>query len=112
VVLWLSLVSPGAYIVILPPDYESNNSYPLVLTLHGSGSNEIEHGRIVEELGRAGVIYAAVRAFGALSVVAGTRKPAFTAWPADTGRSFEPARAGPNVSRGRSPDGSIYRSYI
>ena len=86
--------TPGAYIVMLPPDYEtSNKSYPLCIILHGSGSTEIEHGRIVDELGRDGVIYAAVRApFAALSVVAGTRKPAFTAWPAEEGRNFEPAR--------------------
>jgi len=86
--------SLGTYVVMLPPDYEkSNKTYPLVLILHGSGSNEIEHGRIVDEFGRDGVIYAAVRApFPALSVVADLKKPAFTAWPAEAGRSFEPAR--------------------
>jgi predicted esterase len=86
--------SLGTYVVMLPPDYEkSNKTYPLVLILHGSGSNEIEHGRIVDNFGRDGVIYAAVRApFPALSVVADLKKPAFTAWPAEAGRSFEPAR--------------------
>jgi predicted esterase len=86
--------SLGTYVVMLPPDYEtSTRSYPLCIILHGSGSNEMEHGRIVDDFGRDGVIYAAVRApFAALNVVAGTRKPAYTAWPAEAGRSFEPAR--------------------
>jgi predicted esterase len=87
--------SLGTYVVMLPPDYEKSpgKTYPLVLILHGSGSNEIEHGRMVDDMGRDGVIYAAVRApFPALAVVADLKKPAFTAWPAEAGRSFEPAR--------------------
>ncbi|MBI4471956.1 MAG: hypothetical protein HY646_04760, partial [Acidobacteria bacterium] len=85
----------GTYIVMLPPDYEtSGKDYPLCIILHGSGSTELEHGRIADELGRDGVIYAAVRApFPALSLIAGTRKPAYTAWPIEAGRNFEPARS-------------------
>ena len=86
--------SLGTYVVMLPPDYEkSDKSYPLVLVLHGNGSNEIEHGRIVDDFGRDGVIYAAVRApFASLSTAVALRKPAFTAWPTEGGRGFEPAR--------------------
>jgi predicted esterase len=84
----------GTYVVMLPPDYEtSNKTYPLCIILHGNGSNELEHGRIADAMGREGVIYAAVRApFTALGVAIGTRKPAYTAWPAEGGRNFEPAR--------------------
>jgi len=84
----------GTYVVMLPPDYEtSNKSYPLCIILHGNGSNELEHGRVADAFGRDGVIYAAVRApFAALNIVVGTRKPAYTAWPAEAGRNFEPAR--------------------
>jgi len=31
--------------------------------------------------------------FPALSLIAGTRKPAYTAWPIEAGRNFEPARS-------------------
>lgn len=86
--------SLGTYLVMLPPDYEtSGKDYPLCLILHGSGSTEIEHGAVVDDFGRDGVIYASVRApFADLRVVAGTKKPAFTAWPAEAGRNFEPAQ--------------------
>src|SRR4029079_8413504 len=43
--------------------------------------------------GGDGLIYPAIRApFAALSTAVALRKPAFSAWPAEGGRNFEPAR--------------------
>lgn len=77
--------SMGSYIVMLPPDYDTSGSdYPLCVILHGSGSSALAHGKMSDWLGRAGVIYVAVRAphphLGAFLV---TGKPGFSAWLPD-----------------------------
>ncbi len=53
----------GTYIVMLPSDYQnSTKTYPLCVILHGSGSSELNHGKLADNFGREGVIYLAVRA--------------------------------------------------
>ena len=71
------------YLVALPPDYAtSKKKYPICLILHGSGSTEINHGKLVDEFGREDVIYICPRALHPHSgVFKFSKKEGYTAWP-------------------------------
>lgn len=79
----LATTSVGSYIVLLPPDYAtSETTYPIVVLLHGSGSTEVRHARVVESLGRAGIVYVAPRALHPhIGVFTGSAQPGWTVWP-------------------------------
>ena len=76
--------SIGSYLVILPEDYDSSNAkYPLRVILHGSGSNEINHGKLANKFGRDGFIYLVPRAPYPNKAVVASGKPGWTAWHHD-----------------------------
>src|SRR5262245_60532691 len=53
----------GFYAVFLPEAYsKSDQRYPLVVILHGSGSTELNHGQLANDFGREQAIYVAPRA--------------------------------------------------
>jgi predicted esterase len=80
--------SRGTYIVMLPSDYAtSNKRYPVIVILHGSGSNETSHGQLADDFGRDGVIYVAPRAPYGSGSVANAGQAGYTAWPPE---DFEP----------------------
>jgi len=71
----------GTYIVMTPPDYAtSGRDYPLCLILPGGGSTELGHGALADDLGRDGLIYAAVRApYPAVDIMTVLRQPGYSA---------------------------------
>ncbi len=73
----------GFYAVFLPEEYsKSTKRYPLVVILHGSGSNEVRHGSLANDFGRAQAIYVAPRApHPHHEVFAQYGTPGWTAWP-------------------------------
>lgn len=76
----------GVYAVLLPPGYHSPENgkrvYPLVLIIHGHGSNEIRHGQLADVFGRDDVIYLAPRApYPHEEVFMYLDTPGWTAWP-------------------------------
>jgi predicted esterase len=76
----------GFYGVLTPPGYddEANKKkrYPLVVILHGGGSNELGQGELAEDIGRDGVIYVLPRApHPDYEVFAEGERAGWTAWP-------------------------------
>ncbi len=73
----------GFYAVFLPHEYsKSTKHYPLVVILHGSGSNEVRHGSLANDFGREQAIYVAPRApHPHHEVFAEFGTPGWTAWP-------------------------------
>jgi predicted esterase len=82
---WVPIPALGSYIVALPPGYaESKVSYPLVVILHGNGSNELNHGRLADKAGREGVIFVVPRApYPHEQVFTGMGRPGWTWRPQD-----------------------------
>ncbi|HEX2732922.1 MAG TPA: dienelactone hydrolase family protein [Polyangiaceae bacterium] len=56
----------GFYAVVTPPGYDApenkNKRYPVVVLLHGDGSDEVRESKLAGDLGRDGVIYVLPRA--------------------------------------------------
>lgn len=75
----------GFYGVLTPPDYDApenaSRRYPVVVILHGSGSNEVLHGSLADDLGRDGVIYVLPRAPHPSRDQFAAGKEGYTAWP-------------------------------
>lgn len=76
----------GFYAVITPPGYDApenrSKRYPIAVILHGSGSHELRHGVLANDIGREGVVYVVPRApyphYGAFLEV---KRHGWTAWP-------------------------------
>lgn len=75
----------GFYAVLTPPGYDAPENaarrYPLVVILHGSGSNEVIHGSLADDLGRQDVIYLVPRAPHASPEQFAAGKQGYSAWP-------------------------------
>ena len=69
----------------MPENYkDSEESYPVVVILHGHGSTELGHGRLADALGRDGVIYVCVRApYAWEEIMLGARQKSYSAWPSE-----------------------------
>ncbi len=75
----------GFYAVLTPPGYDAPENakrrYPVVVILHGSGSNEVNHGTLANSLGRDGIIYVVPRAPHPSADQFAAGKEGYTAWP-------------------------------
>lgn len=75
----------GFYAVLTPPGYDAPENvgrrYPLVVILHGSGSNELIHGSLADDFGREGIIYVLPRAPYPSPEHFAAGKEGFSGWP-------------------------------
>jgi predicted esterase len=75
----------GFYGVLTPPGYDAPENagrrYPVVVILHGSGSNEVVHGSLADDIGRDEVIYVLPRAPHPSPEQFAAGKEGYTAWP-------------------------------
>lgn len=75
----------GFYAVLTPPGYDAPENatrrYPVVVILHGKGSNEVVHGSLADDIGRDGVIYVLPRAPHPSPEQFAAGKEGYTAWP-------------------------------
>lgn len=75
----------GFYGVLTPPGYDAPENatrrYPVVVILHGSGSNEVVHGSLADDIGREDVIYVLPRAPHPSPEQFAAGKEGYTAWP-------------------------------
>lgn len=75
----------GFYAVLTPPGYDAPENagrrYPIVVILHGSGSNEVIHGSLADDLGRQDVIYVVPRAPHSSPEQFAAGKQGYSAWP-------------------------------
>lgn len=75
----------GFYAVLTPPGYDAPENagrrYPVVVILHGSGSNEVVHGSLADDIGRNDVIYVLPRAPHPSPEQFAAGKEGYTAWP-------------------------------
>jgi predicted esterase len=75
----------GFYAVLTPPGYDAPENvgrrYPVVVILHGNGSNEMIHGSLADDFGREDVIYVLPRAPYPSPEQFAAGKQGFTAWP-------------------------------
>lgn len=75
----------GFYGVLTPPGYDAPENatrrYPVIVILHGSGSNEVVHGSLADDIGRDDVIYVLPRAPHPSPEQFASGKEGYTAWP-------------------------------